>query len=81
MSYQQRSKLVQSLHQWKAKAIARRQENVALKKRQVELMQSRDAWRERAQTNQALIAEFQTENRHVRQPTPPEKKKSFPVSA
>ncbi len=80
MLYLQRSKLLRSLQQWKAKAIARRQENVVLKKRLAELMQSRDAWKARAQTSQAVLAELQAENRRVSQPAPPKKKKSFPVS-
>ncbi len=81
MPYLQRSKLVTSLHQWKAKAIARRQENVALKKRMTELGQSRDAWKAQAQAHHALIAELQAENRRLRQPDSPKKKKSFPVSS
>ncbi len=81
MPYLQRSKRLRSLQQWKAKAIARRQENVALKKRLAELMQSRDAWKERAQTSQAVIVELQAEHRRVSQPAPPKKKKSFSVSS
>jgi len=73
----QRSKLLYSLHNWKAKAIARRQENVALKKRMTELRQSRDAWKENAQARQTLIAELQMENRRLTQPAP--KKKSDPI--
>ncbi len=80
MPYQQRSKLVKSLQQWKAKALARRQEDVALKKRIVELIQSRDAWKAQARTNQTLIAELQAENHLLHSPVPSPKKKSHPVS-
>ena len=80
MPYRQRSKLVTSLHQWKAKALARRQETVALKKRMAELIQSRDAWKAHVQANQTLIAELQAENRRLRHPAPLQKKKSFSVS-
>jgi hypothetical protein len=75
----QRSKLLHALHTWKAKAIARRQENVALTKRMVELTQSRDAWKEKALASQALIVELQAENRRVTQPAPKEKKRSLPL--
>lgn len=81
MPYQQRSKLVKSLQQWKAKALARRQENVALKKRMVELIQSRDAWKAQARADQTLIAELQAENHRLRSPAPSPKKKSRPVSS
>lgn len=76
MSYLQRSKLLQSIRQWKDKAIARRQENVALKKRVAELIQSRDAWKVKAQSNQQLIAKLQAENQRVPPPAP--KKKNTP---
>lgn len=61
MSTPQRSKLLHSLRRWKAKAIARRQENEALKKRIVELTQSRDAWRLKAQQHLAEGAELRAE--------------------
>ena len=59
MATPQRSKLLHSLRGWKAKAITRRQENEALKKRIIELTQSRDAWRLKAQISQAKVAELQ----------------------
>ena len=52
MSTPQRSKLFHSVRGWKDKAIARRRENDALKKRIIELTQSRDAWRLKAQIQQ-----------------------------
>ena len=52
MPTQQRSKRLRSLHNWKAKAIARRHENNALKKQLTERTQRRDAWRVKAQTYQ-----------------------------
>lgn len=61
MSIPQRSKLLHSLRCWKDKAIARRQENEALKKRIIELTQSRDAWRLNAQIQQTTVAELQAE--------------------
>ena len=61
MSTPQRSKLLHSLRCWKEKAIARRQENEALKKRIIELTQSRDAWRLKAQIHHAQVAELQAE--------------------
>ena len=61
MSTPQRSKLLLSLGQWKAKAIARRQENEALKKRIVELTQSRDAWKLKAQQHLAEVIESQAD--------------------
>lgn len=73
----QRSKLLHSLHTWKAKAIARRQENVALQKRMVELTQSRDTWKETAQASQMLMTELHAELRRLRQPVP--KKKNGPL--
>ena len=78
----QRSKLVHSLHTWKAKAIARRQENVALKKRLAELTQSRDAWKEQAQASHTLLADLPAENQRFTQPAPRKKKKlSFPIQS
>ena len=61
MPYSQYSKLLKSLQQWKAKAIARRQENEALKKRIVELTQSRDAWKLKAQQHLADVVDSQAE--------------------
>jgi hypothetical protein len=62
MSTPQRSKLLHSLRHWKAKAIARRQENEALKKRIVELTQSRDAWKLKAQQHLTEVVELQAEH-------------------
>jgi hypothetical protein len=57
----QRSKLRQSIQTWKEKALARRARIKALKKRIVELIQSREAWKRKAQQyqhqNKALLAE------------------------
>ncbi len=75
----QRSKLLHSLRQWKEKAIARRGQVEALKKRVTELTQSRDAWRVNAQASQVLIAELQTENRRLTQPVSKKKKPSLPL--
>ncbi len=75
----QRSQLLHSLQQWKQKAIARRRQVEALKKRVAELTQSRDAWKVNAQASQALIAELQAENRRLTQPVPKKKKPSLPL--
>ena len=72
MSTPQRSKLMHSLRNWKAKATARRQEIKALKKRIAELTHSRDRWRTKAQTFQAALTELQVQHT-------PEKKTSCPV--
>jgi len=48
MSIPQRSKLLQSLRQWKTKAIARREQIEVLKKRLGELTNSRDSWKKKA---------------------------------
>lgn len=74
MPYVQRSKLLKSLHQWKAKALARRHESVALKKRMGELTQSRDAWKARAQRSEKAMAVLQAEHRRLTQPAAPMKK-------
>ena len=71
MSRPQRSKLLHSLRTWKAKAIARRQEVEALKKRIVELTHSRDAWKATAQASQARLAECQTPSGAEKKPSPP----------
>lgn len=71
MSTPQRSKLLHSLRDWKAKAIARRQENEALKKRIVELTQSRDAWKLKAQTHLAEVGELQAKRGSQKKPVPP----------
>lgn len=42
--------------------MARRQEVEALKKRILELTQSRDAWKAKAQTSQAKLADSQAEH-------------------
>jgi Txe/YoeB family toxin of Txe-Axe toxin-antitoxin module len=72
METPQHSKLLHSLQNWKAKALARRQENKALKKRIGELIQSRDAWKIKAQTYQQALSDLQTQ-------CSPEKKRSRPV--
>jgi hypothetical protein len=59
MSTPQRSKLLHSVHRWKAKAIARRHENKALMKRILELMRNRDAWKAKAQNNPSQVTERQ----------------------
>ena len=68
MSIPQRSKLLQSLRQWKTKAIARREQIEALKKRVGKLSDSRDsrkkkagAWHERVTSLQATLRELRTE--------------------
>ena len=78
MPYSQRSKLLTSLQQWKAKALERRHENVVLTKRLTELTQSRDAWKARAQRNEMTMAALQAENRRLAQPVAPLKKKRRP---
>ncbi len=78
MPYPQRSKLLKSLRQWKTKAMARRQENVALKKCVVKLMQSRDTWKEKAHANQRRVAELQAENQRLSQPTLSSPQKKHP---
>ena len=74
MPYPQRSKLLKSIRQWKTKAKARRQENVALKKRVMKLTQSRDTWEEKAQTSHRRLAELQAENQRLTQSASPKKK-------
>lgn len=74
MPYSQRSKLLTSLQQWKAKALERRHENVALKKRLAELTQSRDAWKARAQQSEKAMTALQAENPRLAQPVAPVKK-------
>lgn len=64
MSPPQRSKLMHALRAWKAKAIARRQENEALKKRLAELASSRDTWKAKAQATQARLEAVQAAQRH-----------------
>ncbi len=61
MSTPQRSKLLHSLQDWKTKAIARRQEIKALKKRIAELTDSRDTWRVKAQAFQMALTELQAQ--------------------
>ena len=79
MPYPQRSKLLQSIRQWKTKAMARRQENIALKKRVMKLIQSRDAWKEKAHANQRRVAELQAENKRFTQPAPSPQKNTLPL--
>ena len=74
MPYSQHSKLLKSLQQWKAKALARRHENVALKKRLEELTQSRDTWKARAQSGEIAMAALQAEKQHLSQPVAPTQK-------
>lgn len=59
MSNPQRSKLLRSLRQWKAKAITRRQQLEAFQKRLGELMLSRDGWKGKAQANRPKVTELQ----------------------
>jgi len=74
MPYSQHSKLLKSLQQWKAKALARRHENAALKKRMAELTQGRDTWKARAQHSEMAMAALQAENQRLAQPVAPIKK-------
>ena len=74
MPYSQHSKLLQSLQQWKAKALARRHENAAFTKRMAELTQSRDTWKARAQRSEMAMAALQAENQRRAQPVAPIKK-------
>ncbi len=78
MPYSQHSKLLKSLQQWKAKALARRHENVTLKKRMAELTQSRDTWKARAQRSEMTMATLHAENQRLAQPVAPMKKKRRP---
>lgn len=57
MSIPQRLKLLLSLRRWKAKAIARRHENKALKKRLRELTRNRDAWKAKAQSKPSQVTD------------------------
>lgn len=59
MSIPQRSKLFHSLRQWKTKAISRREQIEALKKRIGELILSRDTWRGKAQVHHDKVAALQ----------------------
>ena len=63
MSTPQRSKLLHSLRRWKAKAIARRHENKALKKRIRELTRTRDAWKAKALSKPSQVTELQAVSR------------------
>jgi uncharacterized coiled-coil DUF342 family protein len=74
METPQHSKLLHSLQNWNAKALARRQENKALKKRIAELIQSRDAWKVKAHTYQQALSDLQAQ-------CSPEKKRSRPVQS
>ncbi len=65
MSIPQRSKLLLSLRQWKAKAITRREQVEALKKRQGELILSRETWKRTAQAHHDTIAELQATVKHL----------------
>ncbi len=66
MSIPQRSKLLRSLRQWKTKAIHRCQQLEALQKRLGELIQSRDAWKGKAQENHKNMTELQATARGFR---------------
>jgi uncharacterized coiled-coil DUF342 family protein len=59
MSIPQRSKLRLSLRQWKTKAITRREQLEALKKRLEELTLSRDTWKGKAQADHDKVVELQ----------------------
>ncbi len=59
MAIPQRSKLLRSLRQWKTKAITRREQLEALKKRLGELTLSRDTWKARAQAHRTTMTELQ----------------------
>ncbi len=67
MATMQRSKLRQSVHTWKSKAIRRGKQLKQIHKRLRELGQSRDQWKLKAQAGQARIAALQAENRRLRQ--------------
>jgi hypothetical protein len=80
MPYSQHSKLLKALQQWKAKALTRRHENVALKKRVAELTQSRDTWKARAQSSELAMVALQAENQRLSQPvTPIQKNDTLPL--
>ena len=79
MSIPQRSKLLHSLCNWKKKAIARRAQVEALKKRVVELTQSRDEWKVKAQARQTKIAELHAENLRLASASIEAEKKTVPT--
>lgn len=80
MPYSQRSKLFHAFQQWKAKAIARRQQIELLTKRVNDLVESRNAWKAEAQARQVRITELQEENRRLKHSARRcEKKMSCPV--
>ncbi len=66
MSIPQRSKLLLSLHQWKTKAINRREQLEALKKRLEELTLSRDSWKGKAEANHDNVTELQATVKRLR---------------
>ena len=71
----QRSKLRHSIQTWKEKALARRARIKALQKRIAELVQSRDAWKRKAQQWQQQFLDLQAENARLQaRKAPPEKK-------
>lgn len=81
MPYPQRSKLLKSIRQWKTKAKARRQENVALKKRVMKLTRSRDTWKKKAQASQRRFVELQAKHHRASQSASPKKTLPPPVIA
>jgi chromosome segregation ATPase len=66
MSIPQRSKLLHSLRQWKTKAIARREQIEALKKRLGELTDSRDTWKRKAHACHGRETSLQIEMKGLR---------------
>ncbi len=71
MKTPQHSKHLHSLQNWKAKALARRQENKTLKKHITELIQSRDAWKVKAQTYQQALTDLQAQCSPEKKTVPP----------
>ena len=66
MSIPQRSKLLQSLRQWKTKAIARREQIEALKNRVGKLTDSRDSWKKKADAWHGRVTSLQATMRGLR---------------
>jgi uncharacterized coiled-coil DUF342 family protein len=75
----QLSKLRQSVHTWKNKAIRRGKQLKQIHKRVKELGQSRDRWKLKAQTGQARIAVLQAENRQLHRELEMTKKRPSPA--
>ena len=77
----QRSKLLHSIQTWKEKALARRAQIKALKKRMTELVLSRDEWKRKAQQRQQQILTLQAENARLAMvKAQPEKKSARPAT-